>query len=49
MGSSQSRVAKIEGGDPSVTLDLLVRALLATGASRQELRQALAGDGRVAA
>src|SRR5712691_3525341 len=33
--SSQSRVAKMEAGDPSVSLDLLVRALLALGASRE--------------
>lgn len=37
LGSSQSRVAKIEAGDPSVSLDLMVRALLTLGASRQEL------------
>ena len=42
MRSSQSRVAKLEAGDPSVSLDLLVRALLAAGATRRELRQALA-------
>ncbi len=41
MGSSQSRVAKIEAGDPAVTLDLMVRALLAAGATRVDLRQAL--------
>jgi predicted transcriptional regulator len=35
--SSQSRVAKMEAGDPSVSLDLLVRSLLALGASRREL------------
>lgn len=35
--SSQSRVAKMEAGDPSVSLDLLIRALLALGASRAEL------------
>jgi DNA-binding XRE family transcriptional regulator len=49
MGSSQSRVAKIEAGHPSVSLDLIVRALLATGASRQELRRAFSGDERAAA
>ena len=49
MGSIQSRVAKIEAGDPSVSLDLIVRALLATGASRQELRRALGGDERAPA
>ena len=31
LGSSQSRVAKLEAGDPSVSLDLLVRALLVLG------------------
>ncbi len=35
--SSQSRVAKMEVGDPSVSLDLLVRSLLALGASTVEL------------
>jgi DNA-binding XRE family transcriptional regulator len=35
--SSQSRVAKMEIGDPSVSLDLLVRSLLALGASAVEL------------
>jgi len=29
--SSQSRVAKMEAGDPSVSMDLLVRSLLALG------------------
>jgi len=31
LGSSQSRVAKMEAGDSSVTMDLLVKAILATG------------------
>jgi len=35
--SSQSRVAKMELGDPSVSLDLLVRSLLAMGTSRKNL------------
>lgn len=35
LGSSQSRVAKMEAGDPSVTLDLLIRALLALGATKK--------------
>jgi len=35
--SSQSRVAKVEAADESVSLDLLIRSLLALGASRQEL------------
>jgi len=37
LGSSQSRIAKMEAGDPSVSLDLLVRSLLMLGASRREL------------
>jgi hypothetical protein len=37
LGSSQSRVAKMEAADASVSLDLLVRSLLALGASRTEV------------
>lgn len=37
VGSSQSRVAKMEAGDPSVSVDLLVKSLLAAGADRHEL------------
>ena len=44
LGSSQSRVAKIEAGDPSVSLDLIVKALFATGATRRELQRAFATD-----
>lgn len=40
--SSQSRVAKMEAGDPTVSLDLLVRSLLALGASRKTLSRMLA-------
>jgi predicted XRE-type DNA-binding protein len=39
--SSQSRVAKMEAGDPSVSIDLLVRSLLALGASRKRLAEML--------
>ncbi len=39
--SSQSRVAKMEAGDPSVSLDLLVRSLLALGASSRKLSQVI--------
>jgi hypothetical protein len=35
--SSQSRIAKMETGDPSVSLDLLVRSLLALGTSSRQL------------
>jgi predicted XRE-type DNA-binding protein len=37
VGSSQSRVAKMEAADPSVALDLMVRLLFATGVGRREL------------
>jgi len=37
--SSQSRVAKMEAGDPSVSLDLLVRTLFALGVTRDSLAQ----------
>lgn len=33
LGSSQSRVAKMEAADGSVTLDLMLRSLLAIGAT----------------
>lgn len=41
--SSQSRVAKMEAADGSVSLDLLVRSLLALGTTRKELAAAIAG------
>ena len=41
MRSSQSRIAKIEAGDPSVSLDLILRALVASGASRREIQETL--------
>jgi predicted XRE-type DNA-binding protein len=45
LNSSQSRVAKMEGGDPSVSLDLLVRSLLTLGASRRDLGRAISAPG----
>jgi hypothetical protein len=47
--SSQSRVAKMEAGDPSVSLDLLVRSLLALGASRADLARMIASQDQVTA
>jgi len=35
--SSQSRVAKMEAGDPTVSIDLLMKSLLALGVSKEEL------------
>ena len=40
--SSQSRVAKMEKGDPSVSLDLLVKSLLAMGAKKENIAKAIA-------
>jgi ribosome-binding protein aMBF1 (putative translation factor) len=42
LGSSQSRVAKMEAGEADVSLDLLVRAMLNTGASAREVAHAIA-------
>ena len=52
-GSAQSRIAKLETGDPRATIDLLIRAVIAAGATPSELAQvftaaaARASDGRV--
>ena len=40
--SSQSRIAKMEAGDPSVSLDLLIRSLITLGASDRELSKIIA-------
>jgi phage-related protein/DNA-binding XRE family transcriptional regulator len=40
--SSQSRIAKMEAGDPTVSLDLLIRAHLTLGAKRAEIGRFLA-------
>lgn len=37
MKSSQSRVAKMESGDPAVSIDLLVKALFQTGVTSARL------------
>ncbi|MGB4592224.1 MAG: helix-turn-helix domain-containing protein [Coriobacteriia bacterium] len=42
LGSSQSRVAKMEAADSSVSVDLLVKSLLALGASRKQVGQVIA-------
>jgi len=41
IGSSQSRIAKMESGDPSVSIDLLVKGLLALGATRKQIAGAM--------
>jgi ribosome-binding protein aMBF1 (putative translation factor) len=47
MRSSQSRVAKMEAGDPTVSLDLLVKSLLALGTSNRELAAIITQTRRV--
>ena len=41
LGSSQSRVAKMEAGDPTVSIDLLLRSLFALGASSSEIAKSV--------
>lgn len=40
--SSQSKVAKMEKGDPTVSVDLLVKSLLAMGADKKSIAKAIA-------
>lgn len=48
VGSSQSRVAKMEAGDATVSIDLLVRSLLKMGTSSREIGQIIARRQRAA-
>ena len=43
--SSQPRVANAENGEASVSIELLIRAILATGASPQDIGQVIASVG----
>ncbi len=47
LASSQSRVAKMEAADRTVSLDLLVRGLLALGATRQAIARLIRFPERV--
>lgn len=49
LGSSQSRVAKLEAGAPGASLDLVFRALFATGVTVAEVARELAPKRRPAA
>ncbi len=46
LGSSQSRVAKMEAADSTVSLDLLVRSLLTAGADRKDVGRAVGSPRR---
>jgi hypothetical protein len=39
--SSQSRIAKMESGDPSVSLDLLFKSLFHLGVTQQRIARVL--------
>jgi predicted XRE-type DNA-binding protein len=45
MHSSQPRIANAENGDASVSIELLLRAILATGASPQEIGRVIGAIG----
>lgn len=48
MGSSQSRVSKMEAAHASVSVDLMIRTLLSMGVTRQEVARILGSDRRSA-
>jgi predicted XRE-type DNA-binding protein len=43
INSSQSRVAKMEASDSSVSIDLLIKSLLSLGATRADIAMAISG------
>jgi transcriptional regulator with XRE-family HTH domain len=45
IGSSQPRIAKAENGDASVSIELLIRAMLAAGATPKDIGQIIASVG----
>lgn len=49
LGSSQSRVAKVEAAEDSVSLDLLIRSCLAMGGTAQDLATVIGSSKRTAA
>src|SRR6266704_3910337 len=48
VGSSQSRIAKMEAADPGVSIDLLLRSLFALGAQPADIGKALREQGKTA-
>jgi len=46
LGSSQSRVARVEAASDSVSLDLLIRSLLAMGATTRDLAEVIGHSAR---
>lgn len=48
ISSSQSRVAKMEAGEASVSMDLLFKSLLALGASQKDLAKVISSKSKAA-
>jgi ribosome-binding protein aMBF1 (putative translation factor) len=48
IGSSQSRIAKLEGGDPGISMDLMIKALLQLGTSKKQIGKLLEGELEIA-
>ena len=48
LGSSQSRIAKMEAGDASVSLDLMIRSLLGIGAGPADIARLIRSARRAA-
>jgi len=46
IASSQSRVAKMESGDPSVSIDLVLKSLFALGVSTKDVAQTITSVNR---
>lgn len=44
IGSSQSRIAKLEGGDHGISMDLMIKALLSLGTSKKQIGKLLGGE-----
>lgn len=49
LGSNQSRIAKMEAADPSVSIDLMLRGLFVLGASSGDVAKALQHRGATVA
>jgi DNA-binding transcriptional regulator YiaG len=48
IGSSQSRVAKMEAASPSVSIDLMIKSMIALGASKKEVANVISSEPKAA-
>ena len=44
IGSSQSRIVKLEGCNPGISMDLMIKALLRLGTSKKQIGKLLEGE-----